>query len=55
MCNVKRDPRAYIYTQITKGLGVKLTSGKLTVFSLEQKLKNSGVEQNPCKSSYPKH
>lgn len=52
---MKRDPRAYIYTQITKGLGVKLTSGKLTVFSLEQKLKNSGVEQNTCESSYPKH
>lgn len=54
MCNMKRDPRAYVYTQITKDLGVKLTSGKLTVFSLEQKLKNS-VEQNTCESSYPKH
>lgn len=54
MCNMKRDPRAYVYTQITKDLGVKLTSGKLTVLSLEQKLKNS-VEQNTCESSYPKH
>lgn len=54
MCNMKQDPRTYVYTQITKGLGVKLTSGKLTVLSLEQKLKNS-VEQNTCESSYPKH
>lgn len=26
---MKQDPRTYVYTQITKGLGVKLTSGKL--------------------------